>query len=205
MLRILLTVVLLATPLTAFSQTAERLTRHFDQVQSVKASFSQQLKDEDGMVLEEASGSMWLQRPGLFRWDYAEPYVQQIGSDGKTLWIYDQGLEQITLRPVSEGMGRTPAVLLSGEGDLFDEFNVTELEPRLGLDWLELVPKQQDTDFKSILLGFKADDLYAMELTDSLDQVTSIRFNDLERNPKLSKDRFLLRIPKGTEVVGERG
>ena len=189
----------------AWAQSADRLSRHFSEVQSIKAQFSQVLTDEDGLILEEANGEMWLQRPGRFRWDYTAPYQQQIGSDGKTMWMYDNELEQITLRPVAEGLGRTPAVLLSGEGDLFDQFNVTETGMAGGLEWLSLAPKEQDTDFKVIRLGFNGDALMAMELTDSLDQVTSIKFSGMQSNAKIKRDIFKLNIPKGTEVVGERG
>lgn len=192
-------------PLAASAESADRLAQHFSEVQSIKAEFSQLLLDEEGMVLEEASGEMWLQRPGLFRWDYTAPYEQQIGSDGKTLWMYDKELEQVTLRPVAEGLGRTPAVLLSGEGDLFDQFDVTEVGDEQGLDWLLLVPKEQDTDFKSIRLGFNGNALMAMQLTDSLDQLTSIRFSGMQSNARINRKKFELNIPGGTEVVGERG
>ena len=193
-----------AAPMSTGERIPE-LDRHFEQVAAITARFDQQLIDEDGYLLEEASGDMQLKRPGLFRWDYTEPYYQQIGSDGATLWIFDQELEQITLRPVAEGLGRTPAVLLSGEGSLYDQFVVTRAGTERDLEWLLLLPREQDTDFKRIRLGFNGDDLMSMELTDSLDQLTRITFSELSRNPDISRDNFILRIPDGTEVVGERG
>ena len=74
-----------------------------------------------------------------------------------------------------------------------------------GLDWLLLVPKEQDTDFKSIRLGFNGNALMAMQLTDSLDQLTSIKFSGMQSNARINRKKFELSIPSGTEVVGERG
>jgi hypothetical protein len=39
------------------------------------------------------------QRPGKFRFNYTKPFEQLIVADGKTLWLYDADLNQVTQRP----------------------------------------------------------------------------------------------------------
>jgi outer membrane lipoprotein carrier protein len=45
-----------------------------------------------------SSGSFAFQRPGRFRFVYAAPLPQTIVADGKTLWLYDEDLNQVTVR-----------------------------------------------------------------------------------------------------------
>ena len=194
-----------ATPAVSATNARQVLEQHFDRVQRVHARFQQRLLGPDGAVMETASGEMWLSRPGQFRWDYDKPYRQQIGSDGNSLWIYDEDLAQVTIRPVAEGLAHTPAALLSGQSALAEAFSIQPLGQRDGLNWLQLEPKAQDTDFQRIELGFDQDRLGMMALTDSLDQTTQIRFAEIERNPAIDTSRFELKVPRGVEVVGESG
>ena len=41
----------------------------------------------------------------------------------------------------------------------------------------------------------------SIALTDSLGQTTSIRFTQLELNPRLSGDQFVFEIPNGVDVI----
>ena len=91
---------------------------------SVRAEFVQELLDKDGKSLERAVGTLYLKKPGRFRWDYTEP-KQLIVSDGETLWLYDPELEQATVRKVKDTLSQTPAMLLAGQSKVADGF--TEL------------------------------------------------------------------------------
>ena len=45
---------------------------------SWSADFTQSIADGQGKELRSASGKFYLQRPGKFRWDYAEPSQQLV-------------------------------------------------------------------------------------------------------------------------------
>lgn len=45
------------------------------------------------------SGTFEFQRPGKFRFVYVKPFEQTIVADGKTLWLHDVDLNQVTSRP----------------------------------------------------------------------------------------------------------
>ena len=48
--------------------------------------------------VKTSSGRFEFQRPNRFRFDYQKPFVQTIVADGKTLWLYDADLNQVTQR-----------------------------------------------------------------------------------------------------------
>jgi chaperone LolA len=150
----------------------------------------------------EASGRLYLQKPGRFRWDYLKPDAQVIVSDGRNLWLYDQDLEQVTVKSVDESLSSTPALLLAGKSGVADSFTVTDAGTRGGLHWLRLVPKKGDTDFAELALGFSQDTLRVMELNDKLGQRTHIEFDDVKRNPRLEQSLFAFQPPDGVDVIG---
>src|SRR5690606_14711346 len=80
----------------AADTAAKKLNQSLTELQSMQARFEQWVADKSQTTLQHVTGSMWIQRPGQFRWDTDEPYPQQIVSDGKTLLIYDKDLEQAT-------------------------------------------------------------------------------------------------------------
>ena len=173
--------------------------------QTLRAEFRQELRDTGGQVLEVAGGRVLIKRPNRFQWQYQEPYEQLVLADGERLWIYDTDLAQASVAPIGSALAATPALLLSGERVVSDDFELQASFSRDGLEWVLLKPRLVSADFNSLALAFEADDLKFMELTDNLDQVTFIEFSNLERNPQLSEDLFRFRVPPGVDVIGEGG
>ena len=189
-------------------EAGEALRAFFREVQSLRAEFSQQLLNRDNGTLQRSSGTVWLQRPGRFRWDYLEPYRQEIVADGERLWFYDTDLEQVTVKALEEGLGTTPAFLLTGDQALEERFAIIELEPLEGsgakdaTQRVELTPLQTEGNFERIRLSFSDGELSAMEIVDSFSQVTRIEFSDLRRNPSIEPERFRFVPPPGVDVLG---
>src|SRR5690606_4246376 len=124
------------------------------------------------------------------------------------IWLYDADLEQVTVRKLDVALSSTPAMLLSGEGTLTDNFEVTDAEERSGVLWVRMQPKRNDTDFKSVSLGFagaRAQNLRYMELADKLGQTTLLEFSNLVRNPTLDPSLFVFKVPAGADVIGDAG
>ena len=182
----------------------EQLQAFFRDVQSLKAGFTQTLLDARGEPLQITSGTVWLQRPGKFRWDYREPFPQLIVSNGKKVYLYDVDLEQVTVRPLDEALGNTPVLLLAGNEPLEKNFTIEEIDPSDGLAWVELVPKAEDLiGFERMQFGFAGNQLKAMQMADNLGQVTRLRFADGQRNVEIDADLFEFTPPKGVDVIGE--
>ncbi|HEY8540306.1 MAG TPA: outer membrane lipoprotein chaperone LolA [Steroidobacteraceae bacterium] len=186
----------------------QRAERFLDGLETLRAEFTQTLSDRTGQVTDESSGTLAIQRPNRFRWDYRDPYEQLIVCDGERIWVYDSDLEQVTVRKLDMALSSTPAMLLSGQGALTDNFEVTEVSERTGVFWVHMQPKRDDTDFKVVRLGFssnKAQELRAMELVDKLGQTTLLTFSKIERNPSLDSSQFVFEVPPGADVIGDTG
>lgn len=181
----------------------KRVESYLGGLQSLQAKFHQVLTDRSGRAIDEASGVLAIRRPNRFRWDYREPYEQVIVADGSRIWLYDTDLEQVTVRKLDDTLSATPAMLLSGAGDLDENFAVTSVDSDAGIEWVEMEPKRGDTDFKSVRLGFEGDTLRHMQLADKLGQTTRLTFTDVERNPVLDPSRFTFTVPPGVDVIGD--
>lgn len=183
----------------------DKLDDFFANVNAMQADFHQVLLDGQGKPVKEADGTLVMQRPGKFRWDYVTPFKQLIVADGKKIWIYDSELEQVTVKPIDTALGDTPALLLSGDQPLEGKFLITDLGTTDGLDWVELQPKLAESGFERVRLGFGKDDLQVLELLDNFGQTTRLNFTNLRRNPNVNADQFAFTPPEGVDVIGEGG
>lgn len=192
---------LLALP--ARADGLEKLREFFSSTQSLSANFHQVVRDAQKRKVQEVDGSMSLQRPGKFRWDYSKPFVQHIIGDGKKVWLYDPELNQVTVRDMDQALGSSPAALLAGGKDLEENFLLTYQERGDGVEWVLATPKGKDSGFERVAVGFKEGALYAMALHDSFGHTTLIRFYDVQVNPKLPPGTFNFTPPANADVVGE--
>lgn len=180
----------------------KRVESFLQGLEGLQAEFQQVLTDRSGRSIDEASGTLAIKRPNRFRWDYREPYQQVIVADGSRIWLYDTDLEQVTVRKLDDTLSATPAMLLSGEGKLEENFTVIGVKTEGGVQWVEMEPKRGDTDFKSVRLGFEGATLKHMQLADKLGQTTRLTFTNVERNPVLDPSRFTFNVPPGADVIG---
>jgi chaperone LolA len=171
---------------------------------SAQAKFTQEVTDQNGKHIQNASGEMQFQRPGKFRWVYQKPYEQVIVGDGAKFWLYDVDLNQVTVKKLDAALGSNPAALLSGSNEIEHGFVLREDGSRDGLDWLLATPKTEDTGFDKVRMGFDAKaELMVMELDDAFGHKTVLRFSSMQHNPKLSAQQFRFTPPKGADVIGE--
>lgn len=202
-IKTLLLTCLLVLPVVAQADGASSLKNFYDKTHAMSASFHQIVTDKKGQKVQDVYGEMKLSRPNKFRWDYQKPYEQQIISDGKQVWLYDTELAQVTVRELSKALGASPASLLAGDGKLDENFKLVNAYRNDNLDWVSTNPKNKDTGFDKISLGFKADILQEMNLVDSFGHQTKIVFSNVVHNPVIEPKTFLFKPPKGVDVVGE--
>ena len=181
----------------------DRLREFVEGAKTMRAQFNQSVLDRGGKLTNESDGTMQFSRPGKFRWEYKKPYPQLIVGDGQKLWIWDNDLNQVTVKRLTESLGSSPAALLSGSNEIERSFTLVDGGSSEGVEWLQAKPRDQETTFESIRMGFNENSLQVMELVDNFGQKTIIRFSKVEKNPKLAADLFKFTPPKGADVVGE--
>jgi len=181
----------------------ETLKTYLRETTSASAQFTQVVFDRSMRKLQETSGSMQFARPGKIRWSYEKPYEQLIVGDGAKLWIYDKDLNQVTVRAMTQAIGGSPAALLAGSNNIEKDFRLSADGVKDGYDWLEAVPRNAESTFQKVRMGFGKSGLEAMELTDGFGQLTIVRFSRIERNPTLAPELFRFTPPKGADVISD--
>lgn len=190
-------------PGLAGASGSEVLKDLLEKTTTARARFAQMVLDKNLRMLQQSTGTMQFSRPGKFRWEYDKPYQQLIVSDGSRVWLYDKDLNQVTVRRLDRALGSSPAALLAGSNEIEKSYTLSGAGNQEGLDWLEAMPRTQDTAFEKIKLGFGKSGLEAMELHDQFGQITVIKFSIIERNAKLPPEAFRFTPPKGADVISE--
>lgn len=147
------------------------------------------------------SGNFVFLRPGKFIWAYQKPYEQVLQADGKYFYVYDADLNQVTRRKLDQALSGSSATILFGSNDLSRDFKLSDAGTQQGIDWLNLIPKSQDSQFQRISIGFRQGNLAAMKLYDSFGTLTELTFSQIEKNPPLSADQFKFTVPRDAELV----
>ncbi len=182
--------------------------RRFAADKTVRADFSQTVTVKNGKKPQFSSGSMAISRPGKFRWQIEKPYPQLIVGDGAKVWVYDPDLRQVTVKKVDAALGSSPAAVLTGtagSSELEKNFALRTLgvSAQDGMDWLEATPKNPESGFEKLRIGFVGDEIRAMELFDAFGQTTWVAFTNIERNPALPATLFSFTPPAGADVIGD--
>jgi len=189
----------------ATAAPVDRLRAFLAGAKTLQADFSQVQIDAKGNASgKKTSGVFYLERPGKFRWNYTQPFHQEIVTSANKVWFYDADLEQVTVKQLNEAIGSTPALLLSGEIAIETNFTIEDQGTDEGMAWIRLLPKSEESGFKYVLIGLVGDDLRGMELNDNFGQVTRIYFSNVKRGLRLSPDLFKFTPPAGVDVFDEK-
>ena len=194
--------VLLGTTTISAADALDSARRFFNDVRSYSAQFQQTVWDESKRPIQESTGRLWLERPNKFRWNYDRP-PQQIVSDGERVWVYDEELQQISVRSLSTSLTDTPALLLTGRGRLEDAFTLKPLPATDELEWVELTPRRKEGAFDVLRLAFAKGKIRIIEMVDGLGHTTRYTLQAGAENVKIDAGRFRFVPPQGVDIVTE--
>jgi outer membrane lipoprotein carrier protein len=173
-------------------------------VTTLSAQFTQIVLGGHLEVLQRGEGMLEIERPGKFRWETKAPYPQLIVTAGEHVYVYDEDLAQVQIRPIDEAFDGTPARVLAGEIDaLAQEFDVSRIEPSADPAF-RLTPHADGAPYRELRLTFSGDKISQIEVVDSLGQLTQVQLYDVIANQPIDASRFVFEIPSGVDVIGER-
>jgi len=181
----------------------EALDRFMSELTTLEARFEQSVLDTEHSRQGVFYGTFQLKRPDRFRWDYVEPERRQVIADGRDVWVVDIELNQITQHYQRWALKHTPASVLLSDEPLEKTFTIVELGEKLGMQWIELLPLDSESNVLRILLAFKGEDLLRLELTDAFGQISRFSFFEIERNPELADEQFDFQPPEGWDVFSQ--
>lgn len=180
----------------------DQLVRFATELKTFSADFDQQVIGTDGEVQDQSTGKVWLRQPHNIRWEYGGEFPEVVVADGMQIWIYDEVLEQVTVKPQSDFAADSPLSLLTDIDKLDEQFEVREAGDVEGMLLLELRSINTESEFDRVLLGLQQDELRLMTMEDAFGLRTEIRFDHLQRNPELDPQLFLFTPPEGVDIIG---
>lgn len=199
-MRLIFQLLILLLSLVSIPLHATALDSFLSGLKTMQADFVQSIESQGGSKSISQEGVFYLKRPGKFRWDYAGKDAQLIVADGRTVWLLDRDLEQVSHQPQKMALRGTPAQLLS-QGEAIDKhFRVLRQYQRDGLQWMALAPVDADSRVEEVDVAFLDNKLVVLEMTDKLGQHTKFSFSNVQRNPSLSKSLFKFKAPPGFDV-----
>lgn len=188
-----------AEPVTARQQ----LDAFAEGLVSLQASFRQVVVSTDGRMQDSSEGQVWLSRPDRFRWAYGGDFPELVVADGDYIWIYDEALEQVTVKEQSTVGISSPLALLTDPGKLDEKFEVREVGETDHLQLLELRARDMETEFERLLAGLNNNVLELLIMEDAFGLRTEISFSEIQRNPELDPQLFSFEPPAGSDVIGD--
>ncbi|MDR3726234.1 MAG: outer membrane lipoprotein carrier protein LolA [Terracidiphilus sp.] len=183
-------------------ELAQRVDRHYNQLHSLKAGFSESYQ---GLGLKRTeSGTLLLLKPGLMRWDYSSPAGKLFVLDGKYAWFYSHGDPQVQRIPAKQLDDlRSPLRFLLGHTAVEKELNNLKVSsgPNGHLT-LSGQPKGQEKRVSRISLAVTAEGaITAMEMEETDGALTRFTFTGEQPNAPVSPGAFHFTPPAGVPVV----
>lgn len=183
---------------------ARNLVRRIDArhagLQDVTARFTQTYRS--GMLGREIveRGTVSIKSPGRMRWEYRDPERKTFVSDGRTFYFYVPADRQVIVSK-QEGQRSLPALLLSGQGRIADEFDAA-LEEHGGRLLLRLTPHRPQPDVQQVFVEVDGDArIVSIEILDVQGNQSRFRFEHIRENVGLPDRLFKFEIPRGVEVI----
>lgn len=203
---------------SAAAQQASPLDTWLNGLKSLRAQFTQSIKDAQGHPTGQSSGQLLVLRPGRFRWEsHDDPGTpaasapsspastdsgQVLIADGRNVWFYDRDLMQVTVKPVDAALTATPIMLLSGGAEVRKAFEISDAGSKDGLAWMKVKPRAAEADFREAVLGFAGGELKQMILEDKLGQRATLTFTRSQRNAPVAQSDVSFTPPPGVDVIG---
>ncbi len=188
-------------PLTAH-ELAQRVDRHYDQLHSLKASFTEDYAGL-GMTRSE-SGTLLLRKPGRMKWEYSSPPGKIFLLDGAYAWFYTPGDAQVQRIPAKELDDlRSPLRFLLGHTQLEKELTgLTLAAAPNGCFTLTGQPKGQEKRVTRMALTVTvAGAITAIEVEEPDGAITRFTFTGEQPDVPIPAEAFHFTPPPGVPVV----
>jgi outer membrane lipoprotein carrier protein len=183
-------------------ELAQRVDRHYNQLRSLKAGFTESYEGL-GMRRTE-SGTLLLLKPGRMRWDYSSPAGKLFLLDGKYAWFYTKGdpqVQRIQAKQLDDL--RSPLRFLLGHTELEKEMDTLTLSP-VADDRFTLSgqPKGQEQRVSRLALTVTAGGvIVGIEIEEVDGAITRFAFSGEAANAAIPAEEFRFTPPAGVPVV----
>jgi len=194
------------SPAGAQSAVVDRMIESLASTQTLSADFSQTTAAKSAR-LRSASGTFYISKPGLLRWEVKKPYPQIQLLNDKEFWLFDVDLAQASVRPIhAANLTGIAALLLNTNSltrdQLLTRYGFSDLGARDGLQWIGVTAKTPEPGITSLAVGVDSESLLRrFEIHDNLGQVTRIELIRILKNVAIDPKLFQFTPPAGVSVL----
>jgi outer membrane lipoprotein carrier protein len=188
---------------------AHALQQRYQTIKDFSADFVHTYRG--GMIRTQTRerGTVKIKKPGKMRWVYTAPERKEFVSDGVKIYSHIPQDRQVQVSDVPpDGDASTPAMFLSGKGDISRDFTASLVEsPIPGAIGLKLTPKRPEPQYDYFIVSTTQPGLQIRGLAthDPQGGDSVIAFTNLKENQGISDNEFAFRIPKGADVITNGG
>lgn len=202
---LLLSLLLFINTFSLAHDASDELMIKLNKIKSMAATFEQFSSSNSSLKNKfKTTGKMLLHRPSQFRWEIFSPDRQLIIINNEELIIYNQELEQVTLRKINPNDLSTPAFIISSTGNTLKQFfNITKNITK-NISTFVLTPIDKKSNHQRLKLHFKDQILIGITTKNSLDQEFSITFSNIQTNTKINSKNFNFTLPSTVDISDER-
>jgi outer membrane lipoprotein carrier protein len=185
---------------------AHRVDRHYNQLRSLKAEFTETYEGLGRSRTE--SGTLLLQKPGRMRWDYSSPAGKLFLLDGKYAYFYSRGDSQVQ-RVAAKQLDdlRSPLRFLLGHTQIEKEIDHLALTPGPNSTFvLSGIPHGQEKRVQRLALTVTgAGSITSIEIQETDGATTHFTFHGEEPNVQIPSSTFRFTPPQGVPLVDALG
>jgi len=175
-----------------------RIQKAYEGIKDMKGAFVQKNVIKDLNKTDTYTGDFFIKRPLKMKWAYKGKASQDLLISNDTVVIYKKGDNQAYRSKFNkETYGQSPVVLLTGMGNIREEFAVTGTEKVLTLK-----PKKSMAGIVSITLHLSDADfpIKGFTIQDGRSNTVEIELKDIRINSNIKDSLFDLNLPKGVNV-----
>lgn len=175
-----------------------RIQKAYEHIRDLRGDFIQTsvLKDLDRT--DTYRGEFFIKPPLRMKWVYKGKAAQNVTINGDTILIYKKEDNQAYKGKFDRSTyGQTPVALLSGFGNIREEFNVTGKGDKLVLRPRKPMGTITYIDITMSSSGFP---IRSFVIHDTYSNVVSIELKDIRVNTGIKDSLFSLTPPKGANV-----
>lgn len=186
---------------------ARAVQQKYDAVKDFSASFVHSYRG--GVLRKEATerGTVRIKKPARMRWIYEAPEHKEFVADGNRIYSYLPEDKQVIVAPVpADGEATTPALFLSGHGNLARDFAAAypaEPDPTPNTYSLMLTPHRREAEYDWLILVVERGTYRLRRLitADAQGGRSTFTFSDVRENVGIPDSAFRFTIPRGVDVV----
>ena len=194
----------------------EKVQSRYNQVNNLKADFTQISFLEALETSEISSGKLYFSKPGRMKWEYQSPEKQIFLLIDKTLWFYQELDKQLVIDHFSKFLiSDLPVAFVLGIGDLSSSFDIEEVclnsssEDflfKLNPKSLKIGTLEQDQRLNKFELVANKNTFLpaAARIYDIASNVNTFFLEDMNVNSDLDASTFSSSFPSGIDIDDSR-